>query len=493
MRITDLTIADKHTRYLRKSITMLETLQKRMDYYNKNHQNDLSAGHRSRFLEMQAHLTNAISRLDRYEFISHPELGCLVKLPVSITMEYTFKGLPEPGPAQHDEATAALIELMTNKGREARAKQHQFSLNAEIAYRTTCNWFLLFNTLTVDHTSYIKVFSRDSREFKNYIRNFEREITAAETGTRNDARARKRSRDTINHTYFACVEEGGQGGRLHIHCLHFFRTLPDTWHDPNSARQRPNLRELDRLKRHWKHGFSSPIPVRYSPKDAYGLSGWRWPYDNKTQNALKIGSPLRLGSYMSKYITKGYTSCKRTKLLWRVRKSHKLGHDVITELLSTLTPPTLILLAMDETIRPKLNNQTIPPTLLRQMALKSYQSLSSMPNPKSSVTIKDIATNVMPRPSLLQSLKGSTPTIAVNNQRKTITTLTEIFSLADTSENWEQIYIARKAIDEKYYRRTQSGYGTTATTDYVHAKDTAFAQAHRTKAKMRSALKGPAT
>jgi len=320
MRLTDLTKVDKHTRQWRKAITMLQRLEYRYDYYQKNTPKLLNPGHTRRFIEIRQILREQIQinpDLIDNQLISHPEIGCLVSQPVSLTMDYTFTNLPKPHAAQQDEITAAVVELMHNKGKDARAQQHQFNLNAEIAYRTKNNWYLLFNTLTVQQGAYNAVFSRTSREFKNYIRSFEREITAAETGARNTPQQSKRTGNT-NHSYFACVEEGGTGGRLHIHVLHFFRSLPHSWDDPNRGRHHPNLREIPRVKALWKHGYSTPIAVRYSPKDAYGLTGWRWPYDNKTQNALKIGTPLKLGSYMSKYIIKGYASCKRSKLLWRV-------------------------------------------------------------------------------------------------------------------------------------------------------------------------------
>jgi hypothetical protein len=470
-----------------------------MDYYAKNHGDQLSPGHYTRFREIDQILNLQNSRLDRYELISQlkkwgwyirePMFDALLetlKRPVQETMDYVFTHLPTPKAAQHDELTAAMVTLMNNKGKDARAQQHEFNLASEIAYKSTATWYMVFNTLTVRNGAYNAVFSRDSREFKNYIRNFAREITQAESGIRNLAGTAWRSRDNENHSYFACVEEGSTGGRLHIHCLHFFRTLPDRWHDPNRGRQRPHLREISAIKGLWQHGHSSPIAVRYSPKDAYGLSGWRWPYDLKTNNSLRIGSPLKLGSYMSKYINKGYASCKRSKLLWRVRKTQQLGSHVMAELVSQLTPPALILLATDETIRLKLNNRTIPPQLLRQTALKRYQNLASTTPSKNIRTLRALAENVSPRPSLLHSLRGSTTQTPLNNLRNTITSLTNECSLADTSKLRDEIAKARKEIDDKYYRRSFSGYGTTATTDFINAKDTAFTQAYRTQAQMRS-------
>lgn len=483
MNLTDLTAVDKKTRQWRKTITMREQLQRRMDYYNKNDASDISAGHKERFRSVQALLTSQITRLDSNQLISHPLLGVLITKRVGEVMDYVFTHLPKPRAAQKTEIELAAIELMHNKGREARAQQHRFNLNAEIAYRTTAHWFMVFNTLTVEQGKYKTVFNRDSKEFKNYIRAFTRNINEAETGTRN-------GNAEINHNYFACVEEGGQNGRLHIHVLHFFRTLPDRWQDPNRGRPRPELREIAALKSLWKHGYSVPIAVRYSPKDAYGLSGWRWPYDKRKENSLQIGSPLKLGSYMSKYIIKGYASCKRAELLWRVRKSHNLGTPILAELVSQLTPAALVLIATDPTINLRLNNNKIPNPLLRRAALRQYQNLQSTETHSNIRSLREIAENVTPRPSLLHSLKGSMTTTHANNPQNTITSLINECSQEGISNLWAEIYIARKTIDDRYYRRSNSGYGTTSTADYIAAADQSFTQAHRTQNQNGSRSKG---
>lgn len=468
MRITDLTKVNPNIRRWRKYITLAETLQKRMDYHYKNSAALLTHSNMARFREVTDLLNSTIARLDRDELISHPTLGRLDRQPVKEVIAYVFHGLPESGPAQHDEVTAALVTLMNNKGRDQKAAQHKFHLAAEIAYRTYQGWYMVFNTLTVRPGSYYQVFGRNGYEFKNYIRTVERAVTEAETGHRNTSRRREDS----GHTYFACVEEGGTTGRLHIHVLHFCRTLPNNCDDPNRGRTRPVNREIAEFKKWWPHGHSNPIAVRYSPKDAYGNAGWRWPYDVKRNNALQIKSPLALSSYMSKYITKSFTSCKRAELLWRVRKSQKLGLQVLQELTSRLTPEALILIATNDTIKLTLNNNRIPPHLLRESALRTYQSLDpqfikSISNLHS---LEEMAKNVTPRPSLLQSLRASTTATLQSNLRSTGHLQTnEWLPEASSREAWAAVKAAAQFIDDKYYRRSLMPYGTTSTADHFVA------------------------
>lgn len=479
MRLTDLAIASKEVRTWRKAITMEGSIARRLDWHLKHSAKSIGAGHISRAREiMAACRREAASETPGREINSYLSSRPILNLPVGEVLDWIFAGLPKPGPAQHDDYTQTLVTMMNNIGRDNRARQHQYLLMLEMAYRTYYDWYIIFNTLTVRSGAYHTVFAKDSKEFKNYVRNFEREITYAETGTRNTPRGHQRP---DNHRYFACVEEGGTTGRLHIHIVHLCRTLPDRSHDPNCGRPRPTQREITSLKRLWRHGYSTPIAARFSPLDAYGKAGWRWPIDMRTNDALQIKSPLALANYMSKYINKGYTSCKRAELLWRVRKTQNLGIPILEELLSTLTPVQLMILASDDSLNLKLNNQRIPPQLLRIHSLKRLNHLSTT-NTSDLPPLTEIAQTVTPRLSLLHSSRVSTLTIRECNQPSITPTLTDnISSTDDYNEQRAALYRAARAIDNKYFRRSLLRGGKQNTADWIHPKNEHHAQIKRLK------------
>jgi len=466
MRLTDVTIVNKDARAWRKSVTLYESVARRLAWHEKNSSTKIGAGHRIRAREiMDACRREQDAELPGREINSYLSSRAILNVGVREIMAWVFAGLPEPGPAQHDDVTAELVKMMNNKGRETRAANHRWNLMSEIAYRTTHGWYILFNTLTVRDGAYMKVFAKESKEFKNYVRQFERCINEAEDGVRNTPKGTGRP---DNHRYFAVVEEGGSTGRLHIHVVHLFRTLPDHWHDPNRGKLRPNNREIEAVRKLWGNGNSTPIAARFSPKDAYGLAGWRWPIDRRTNDALVIKSPLALANYMSKYINKGYTSCKRSELLWRVRKSQQLGRPILTELMSTFTLEQLVLMTSDPSVKLWLNNTRIPQSLLRLEGMRSIDHLC-MTSPNSFGSSMEIAKRLTPQDSLLHSLKGSTRTTQESNQQNTMIISTGgICSTEDYEKARAAVYTAARVIDAKYFRRSLMRYGKTSTADWIH-------------------------
>jgi len=103
-------------------------------------------------------------------------------------------------------------------GRAAELKRR---LAIELEQRNCEGWFIVFNTLTVSNYYLSKVFgNKDAKEFELYIRSLDRLFAKAAYGS---VRAAK---DKEYHSYFAVVERGSETGRLHIHCIHIFKSLP---------------------------------------------------------------------------------------------------------------------------------------------------------------------------------------------------------------------------------------------------------------------------
>jgi len=477
MQLSDITIVNADVRRWRKCVSLQASIDRRMEYHYKKHHSELGPQHFRRCAEIQASLNSQLQS-DAWEINTNLSSRPILKLSVREVMRWIFAGLPEPGRAQHTDLEKAMVDLMNNKGKEQRAKQHKFALMLELAHKTKQDWYVIFNTLTVRQGAYYVVFNKDSKEFKNYIRQFDRAVNEAETGTRNPTKQRD------NHRYFACVEEGGNGGRLHIHVIHLVRTLPRGCNDPNRGRHNPIYREIHTLRKLWNHGWSTPIAARFSPQDAYGKDGWRWPIDTRTSDALVINPPAKLANYMSKYINKGYTSCKRAKLLWRVRKTQNLGRPLLDELTSPLSTNALLLLASDQTIALKLNNQYVPNNLIRLSSLRHLNERYSknLSDSAAGIGLKAIAKQLSPLPSLLQNLRTSTQTIQTSKQQNTTLILTWITENGGSYEQCRrEIEHRTREIDKQYFTRSLHAYGKHSTTDYVHAKSTFTKHSHRSQ------------
>jgi len=464
MRITDLTIVDKTYKAYRKIITLQETIAAQMEYHEK-HSNNYTLSHRQNALaaldELKA-MQSAL-RLDSTEVNSHPLGQPLLRLRVKDTLSWIFQDLEQPRKAVVTPLEQALIDNMNTAGRQARCASHEARLAWEIAYRSSQGWFMLFNTLTVAPGEYYKVFHPDSDAFQTYIRKIDNLCAKAAYGSTRNAKGKE------YHTYCAVIEEGAKHGRLHIHVLHLFSHLPPEAQDPNKALRVPYRRELNVFKARWLHGFTSPIMVRYSPQDAYGKKGYRWPYDNRTQQSYLIKSPLHIAGYMSKYITKTYISEKRTENLWRIRRTRNLGQQIPTELLSTLTLQQLLAVASCNSLNLKINNRKIPRAILQQEALRQYQKRNEQSSKNPGPTLSEMGEHIAPIPSPLHSLRGLTRKTITNNLRRHTDTLTQAIKDTEEFDNaWRALKASAYAINQKYFRKSYI-QGTTSNADHLYS------------------------
>jgi len=457
---------DPTYRAFRKLSTLAETIQRQAEYYQKHHSDRWSPNHEKlthAALDRVASLRSAL-RLDSTEFNSHTLGEPEIRLPVKDILAGIFTGLPMPGKAQHSPLEQALIDNMNTAGRQARCAQHEARLAWEIAYRASQGWYMIFNTLTVAPGQYYKVFHPDSDAFQTYIRTIDNLCARAAYGSTRNAKGKE------YHTYCAVIEEGAKHGRLHIHVLHLFSHLPAEAQDPNKALRVPYRRELNVFKARWLHGFTSPIMVRYSPQDAFGKKGYRWPYDNRTQQSYLIRSPLHIAGYMSKYITKTYTSKKRTLNLWRIRRTRNLGQAIPTELLLMLTPQQLLAVASCTSLNMKINNRKMPRAILQQEALRQYQKRRNCQSSKNRApSLAEMGEHIVPILSPLHSLRGSTRTTIINSLQKHTHTLTQAIKDTDEFDNaWRALKASAYAINQKYFLKSYI-QGTTSNADHLYS------------------------
>lgn len=455
MRITDAVVVDKEFRLYRKAITLSERIRRMMQYHSKNSATEYGPAYERRARKvLQAIDPETQPKTATGEINYSLSSRKILKAPVKETIEEIFRELRQPSARQKPDLIAELMDTLGEKAKVQRCATYKWLLALEIAYRTKQNAYMIFNTLTVAPGEYYKVFNKDSTAFKEYIR--------------------KVDKLTEGHTYFGVVEEGAENGRLHIHVLHFMDKLPKGSEDPNTHVITPTRRELNTFKALWPYGFSSPIIVRYSPNDAYGRTGYRWPYNTKEGKSQKIGSPLRIASYMSKYIVKSYTSNKRSKLLWRIRKTQKLGMAIMEELTSQLETETLLIVATTNRMTTRWNNWRIPPILLRQTALREVQkrNQNNHQNTKkitSDAKITEMAKQLKPRLAIGHSQRDLDRTIQENNQQSIGFLQTIGINKEETFKRaYEDFARASGEIRAKYFEETTATYGTTTTRDYIH-------------------------
>lgn len=463
MRVTDLTAIDPEYRAWHKARTLLNSLSRRYDWYKANFPDLVSLKTENRYkaisAAMQTEVTeNTIAWLIEKDLSPQP----ILKLPVETILHYVFHGLPKPQQAKLSDLELNIADIMTMRGRALAAKGHQFQASAEIAYRARHGWFMIFNTLTVAPGEYYNVFAKQSRAFTDYIRKFDRAAARAAYGS---VRA---SKNQDYHTHFAVTECGTKNGRLHIHCIHFVKALPAGITDPNCGLLRPIRRTLDGLADLWPHGRSQPKPVRYSPEDAYGRIGHRWPIEDG--KPLVIKSPQALANYLGKYLQSAFNAPQRENLQWRVKKSHNLGSQLLNEMLGPLSTSTLIILAATDHLKLKLNNSQIPQHLLRRQSLKILQNRPSIQNPKG-YSLTALGKLASPRLSPLHYSRASTQTIQGNNRQSTqyLSTL-GLGNEASFNAAWRELSNAARLADTKYFPRSLNTGGTTSTRDHIYAR-----------------------
>lgn len=387
-----------------------------MEWYKRNYPDRVQPRHEENAAEILKQTRLVITgeipacKIERY-FTRHVP----PKNKIGELINAVFDGLPPPKETTLHPLEKFTAEIMHENKREADIHQHYFTLMCEVAYRAHHQWYMIFNTLTMAPGNYNAIFGRNATALPTYIRKCAR---AVETSTYGNA---GRKRNQLFHTYFAVCENGGKNDRLHIHTMQFLRQLPPGAADPNAGLLVPRNRELLCYKNLWPYGRSEPRIVRYSPTDAWGRMGFRWPIDAKTSEPLLVQSPLAVASYLAGYINKSHQHDHKEQFKWRVKKSHKLGHQLVKAILVQLTTKSLLAVSAIDNLHLTLNNQQVPMPLLRQTALRLLSHRLSTKQHNEWAAGLDNLTALgkltTPRLSPLHCLRASTQTILENNQQ----------------------------------------------------------------------------
>lgn len=245
-----------------------------------------------------------------------------------------------------------------------RLKRHQiktrkweliFRIHSELELAARDGWYVFFVTYTVSD-EYYKQFFGSVRLWTNYQQRllthfYGRDVARSERGPIRDY-----------HRYVSVVERGSKTGRLHMHCLHFFRPSFHLPTDPNFGRNIPDRSEVK-----WPefYGFVSAVPVRYGQDDVFGRAGYRWPYFKGKPK--KPGTPGQLAGYMAKYVTKAFEISQGKEETWRTRMSQKFGLQTLQLIVDQLPKRYVSNLSQMKIPQLKLHNQRIPLNLLRKL------------------------------------------------------------------------------------------------------------------------------
>jgi hypothetical protein len=219
-------------------------------------------------------------------------------------MRRCFGRYLKPSSSGMSDVEIELTKRMRQRQAEARTAEIRYRLETELVDCVKEGWFVIFQTLTVAPAYYSEVFKEGSKAWTRYIQRVERAIGQSIYGTQRAAEeARKKGKRF--HKYFAVVERGTVGKRLHIHVVHMCQALPEGCKiDPNRNVNVP-YRACVRNWHFWEYGHQMPIAVRFEAFDAFTRIGWRWPVikDKSGNYKPREAKPaVALARYVSKYV-----------------------------------------------------------------------------------------------------------------------------------------------------------------------------------------------
>lgn len=327
------------------------------------------------FWSMQLEEWLSVAHLGKSRFICNTDIKrFMTRYP---TVEgFVLDRVPvSPADGSYSTLMRFVLDRWHLRAARTRRRSNIFRVETEIMTRAREGWFLIFETLDVAPEHYSKVFAPGSMIFSDYIRSIKRAVGAAVFGSFREAE--RSGQDYFS--YFGVIERGKLNGRLHFHVILFCRGIPSSWRvDPNRTGDGTNTQILA-VKSFWRYGFGCPKAVRFSPSDAFGSIGWRWPCVRDEQGnvvPLEAGPPVRLARYVSKYVTKA--TYEEGEFPWRTRMSRGLGLQTVKLALKTVVDPLRLL---EPPVMRSLNlalkrcGLSLPPkSLLRRVATRKWLS-----------------------------------------------------------------------------------------------------------------------
>jgi hypothetical protein len=292
---------------------------------------------------------------------------------------------------KEDRLLSVRLKKLSEQKIHARKAELKWRLTHEILEKNQKGYYIIFNTLTVEPKYYKMVWEKGSKIFRQYIYNINKLCKT-------------------HHTYFGVRETGELNGRLHIHCIHLLKEIPNSWKtDPNDSEILPLNREIHHAKALWKYGISQPIAVRFNTDDAYSRLGWRWPLESTISGPVKATNPAKMASYISKYINKEQ---KKGVQRWKTKISRNLGIYGIRKAMHQMEDRELEILANLQTSRlATLNNKMIPKQIMIKEATREI--IIRMKGKQNSFLTK--ISEIIPQPSIIKQWNCLTQKNAIHN------------------------------------------------------------------------------
>ena len=397
-------------------------------------------------LETLSQLESMVLQLDKNSIIPHIELSEIRKTfnnfgTTKDHMISIFGTYLKPSNRQLTQDEKAFLKRLKDAGNNARINELRWRLENEIIATSKLGWYCVFQTLTVSDYNIRKVFNKGSRCWSDYIRDVERSIGRTIYGSVREAE-RNRANGIIFHKYFAVVERGDKGNRLHIHVIHLCKDLPKECKiDPNTNLPIPFRRNLRGFSHHWPYGYDRPIAVRFAGNDSYTKLGWIWPVEKKkgaTQyTPVKSRPPIALARYVCKYVTKAYGR-NVDRGVFRCRMSRNLGTRPIMKFLEKLDENQLQMMTQlsDNNFLKTSGRSSTPMTLLRRLATKEL--MMRIPNQN----IWKYLTELKDQKPIVQQYRTMTQTLTDPNMLSTIDIpiqiLKEMDGFDDLRDTWLQ-------------------------------------------------------
>lgn len=300
---------------------------------------------------------NSLTKHIRQEFKESEEIGRFL-------IRHFGYDFPRKGAVQEPERF--ILKMLKEKSEKARQYERAALIELEAVEKSREGWFMIFNTLTVSDWHVQAVWKKESLEWQKYVRDFDAAVRKAagyKIGTARDE----------YHSYCAVIERGSKASkRLHIHVLHFVKSLDKSWMDPNYGRNVPGYREVVGIKKYWKFGLSVPIAVRTGNNDAFAKIGWRWPVIKKGRKyeRLEANGVRAVARYMAKYVVKP----NEEKKIWRTRTSRRFGRKIPQLLMKNLSEESLVKMCqMNRALwKQSETGLKLPMRVLREEAIREW-------------------------------------------------------------------------------------------------------------------------
>ena len=337
-------------------------------------------GVESKFLktrEKAISIKHGLPRLEEWIFIEKTNMSKPTKNPLPIGTNKSqwlehlgYSNLPQK--VISDEISELNLLQLQNENL-AKQLEANFRIEQEIKTCDKEGWYPFFVTLTIDRKKYDSeaVITKGDAQ-KKYILSIAYRVHLAMGGSATDWKNGKHDRINQLVRYCRVVEHGKTKKHHHMHLLMFLRVCPDEWKiDPTTACKgvdvNLNYREISKMRKLWKYGWSSPQPFFYIGCPWLEKEGFNLP-NAKNGQPFNLRPSSSAGIYLTKYLGKE----ESRPFPHRISYSRNFGLVALKEALQKLDHRELNTLTKRipsySTMKTIMKGVKLPHTLVRKVA-----------------------------------------------------------------------------------------------------------------------------